>query len=67
MYYNPSESIFGKEIATKFPDLLEDISESGNCYALDRYTACIFHLMRVVEKSVQQFGIKMGLFAIIYL
>jgi hypothetical protein len=60
-YYNPDESIFGKNVAIKFPELVEDISEAGNCFALDRFTACVFHLMRVMEKGVQKFADKMGI------
>ncbi len=60
-YYNSSESIFGKDVANKFPELVEDISEAGNCFALDRYTACVFHLMRVMEKSVQKFAAKVDI------
>ena len=26
-----------------------DIGEAGNCFALERYTACVFHLMRTME------------------
>ena len=32
-----------------FPDAATDITQAGNCYALGLYTACVFHLMRVIE------------------
>jgi HEPN domain-containing protein len=32
-----------------FPSAEEDVREAGNCFALGRYTATVFHLMRVVE------------------
>ncbi|MGO8763195.1 MAG: hypothetical protein ACLP2P_05345 [Desulfobaccales bacterium] len=60
-YYNPKESIFGNDVANKFPELVEDISEASNCFALDRYTACVFHLMRVMEKGAQKFADKVGI------
>jgi len=47
-----------QEISDKCSDIIEDIAESGNCFAVGRYTACVFHLMRVMEKSVQYFGKK---------
>lgn len=30
-----------------FPDSAADFDEAGKCFALGRYTACVFHLMRV--------------------
>jgi hypothetical protein len=50
-YYNPEIIIFGNVIV--------DIVEAGNCFALGRYTACVFHLMRVMESAVQRFGKKL--------
>jgi hypothetical protein len=40
-------------------DINEDYIEAGNCYTLARYTACVFHLMRVMEKAVQFLGKKL--------
>lgn len=57
-YYGAKESLFGEKVALKFSELTEDISEASNCYALGRYTACVFHLMRIMEKTVQYFGKK---------
>jgi hypothetical protein len=39
----------------------EDIDEAGKCLALNRCTAAVFHLMRVVEIGVQKFGDKLGI------
>jgi hypothetical protein len=36
------------------PVLTSDISEASRCLTTDRYTACVFHLMRVVEFAVLQ-------------
>ena len=60
-YYNPKEPIWGKEVQDKFLDMIEDITEANNCYALGRNTACVFHLMRVMEKSLQKLADKLGL------
>jgi hypothetical protein len=38
----------GELVAEKFPAALPDIIEAGNCFALERPTACVFHLMRVI-------------------
>lgn len=52
---------FGAEVAAKFPALQYDITEAGNCLACGRTTACVFHLMRVMESSVQMLGSKLGI------
>lgn len=64
-YYNPDEPIIDKIILDKFPDIIEDISEAGNCYALNRNTACVFHLMRILEKAVQKLAISLDLSTIL--
>jgi hypothetical protein len=32
-----------------YPNALYDAREAGNCFALERFTACVYHLMRVAE------------------
>jgi hypothetical protein len=44
--------LFGKKVHSKFKSTRNDVAESGNCYATGRYTACVFHCMRVVEKGL---------------
>ena len=41
--------LFGNSVKSKFPSTDYDITETGNCFASGRYTACAFHLMRVLE------------------
>jgi len=43
------EEAFGPEVNNKFPSSHFDIKEAGNCFASARFTACVFHLMRVLE------------------
>jgi hypothetical protein len=50
---------FGPEVSAKFPKLGEDIEEAHKCYACGRNTACVFHLMRVMEVAVQRLGQKL--------
>jgi hypothetical protein len=38
---------------------IEDIMSARSCYALGQHTACVFHLMRVMEHCVQRFGRKL--------
>ena len=44
---------FGEEIPRKFPVTRDDIEEAGKCLAFGRATACVFHLMRVVEVGLR--------------
>lgn len=50
-YKNPKA--FGDEVYQKFPGARLDIQEANNCFATDRYTACVFHLMRVAEHGLR--------------
>ena len=55
-----SKPLFKPFITDIYPVLTYDVVEAGNCLALDRATACVFHLMRVVEFGVQELGDKLG-------
>lgn len=44
---------FGPKVAAAYPSAASDIEEACNCYALDLNTACVFHLMRVLEKGLR--------------
>jgi hypothetical protein len=57
--YYKQEEPFGDTVGRKFPKLIEDISNAGTCFALGQNTACVFHLMRVMEYCVQRFGKKL--------
>jgi hypothetical protein len=48
-YYEQSEPLFGAPVASNFSSASYDIAEAGKCYSLNRSTACVFHLMRVLE------------------
>lgn len=58
-YYDQRE-LFGKEVNDAFPETQFDIVEAGNCYAAGRGTACVFHLMRIMEIGTQRLGSKLG-------
>ncbi|MGA3327041.1 MAG: hypothetical protein ABSF45_21460 [Terriglobia bacterium] len=58
--YYSSLDPFGKSVADRFPSAIFDAAEAGRCYALNRNTACVFHLMRVMEIGVQKLGDKLG-------
>ncbi|HTW60819.1 MAG TPA: hypothetical protein VMD55_03365 [Terracidiphilus sp.] len=52
--------LFGARVAVRFPATDFDIAEAGNCFAMGRGTACVFHLMRVMEVGVQTLGAALG-------
>jgi len=58
-FYN-QKHLFGIKVSVRFPEMQYDITEAGNCYAMGRSTACVFHLMRIMEIGVQKFGDKLG-------
>ena len=51
--YYKKRNLFGKRVAKHFPSSAHDIEEAGKCIALDRWTAVVFHLMRVMEVGLR--------------
>lgn len=47
--YEPAEPHWGSELRTKFPSGSFEIDEASKCLSLGRSTACVFHLMRMLE------------------
>lgn len=58
--YYGLEQPFGAEVATRFRSASFDAKEAGNCYAAGRWTACVFHLMRVLEIGLSSFAKLFG-------
>jgi hypothetical protein len=57
-YLNESRP-FGDAVACAFEECSEDISEACNCFAFERYTACVFHLGRVMEQATVRLAKRM--------
>jgi hypothetical protein len=57
-FYDQKE-LFGTLVNARFPGIQYDMVEAGNCYSMGRGTACVFHLMRIMEVGVQEFGKKL--------
>jgi hypothetical protein len=51
-FYNRTD-LFGDEFKQKFPVANAEITEAGNCLAFDRFTGCVFHLMRSLEIALR--------------
>jgi hypothetical protein len=51
-----SGKLLGENVARVFVDKISDIEEAGKCFGCARFTAVVFHLMRVMEYAVQKMG-----------
>lgn len=47
--YHNHFGLFGQDVRNRFPKANKEITEAGNCYAADNWTATVFHLMRAME------------------
>lgn len=52
---------FGASVALRFGSSVYDVQEASNCFACERYTATVFHLMRVLECALKQFAQMLGI------
>ena len=52
-YSKNADDIVGAECCARFPSIRREIEESNKCYAVGRYTASAFHLMRATEAGVK--------------
>lgn len=51
---------FGPAVSERFSSAIVDIEESGRCIALNRSTAAVFHLMRVMELGLRVVGASLN-------
>jgi len=54
LYYQDDRPLFGEAVANAIPNSTVEIAEAGRCFALERWTACVFHLMRAVELALHK-------------
>jgi hypothetical protein len=55
-----STSYFGEEAQAAFPSAQSDMVDACTCYALGLNTACVFHVMRVLEVGLQALAKDVG-------
>lgn len=60
-FYENSMEKFGQQVSTVFPDAIFDIDESGKCFGTQRNTACVFHLMRIMEVGLRFLAEKLNI------
>jgi hypothetical protein len=51
--YTQGGASFDRDVQLRFPSSAFEIDEAAKCLALDRATACVFHLMRVMEIGIR--------------
>jgi hypothetical protein len=52
--------LFGSAVAANFDSASRDIKSAGTCFAVDRNTACVMHLMRVLELGLNVLAGELG-------
>jgi hypothetical protein len=60
-YGKKAEDIAGVEWCSRFPSTVPEIEEAAKCYAVGRYTASVFHLMRATESATKALGRALGM------
>lgn len=55
-YFENAVDKFEIDVLLSFGSTMDDIDEAGKCFALGRNTACVFHLMRVMERPIAALG-----------
>ncbi|WP_269713967.1 hypothetical protein [Caulobacter sp. NIBR2454] len=51
-YFEGGASMYGEDVAAKFPSLIYDLDEAAKCLSLSRSTASAFHSLRCVEGGI---------------
>lgn len=52
---------FPNSVSERFPEAISDMEEAARCFAFERPTACIFHLMRVTEYGLNAIADLLGI------
>jgi hypothetical protein len=59
--YYTDRQLFGQPVEFVFPNAIDDIEDSGKCLALGQGTACVMHLMRVMEAGLKALAKELGI------
>jgi hypothetical protein len=60
-HYEVNTPPFGMVVFDRFPIAIDDVAEASRCLALERGTAAVFHLMRVMESGLRALGRELGI------
>ena len=58
-YLPSSNPLFGDLVQSSFPEMTADIEDAGFCLCFGRWTAAVYHLMRVMEFALNRLGKKL--------
>jgi len=54
-------NLLDEDSRNKLPSSVRDeLEDAGNCYVMEDYTACVFHLMRVMETGINKLAEAIG-------
>lgn len=53
------DDILSEKATKAFPTAHIELREAGNCYAAERYTACVFHAMRAAEIGLRALAVDL--------
>lgn len=56
-----AKQLLGSEVESIFPSAIDDIEGAGKCLALGQGTACVMHLMRVMEAGLKGLAKPLGI------
>lgn len=56
-----ADEAFEPRVVNRFPECLDDLIGASKCYIAACYTACVFHLMRVVERGLAEVASLAGI------
>ena len=54
------EEFFGAEVSQNFQSAAKAVEDAAKCFSRGCYTACVFHLLRVLEIGVRALGKSLG-------
>jgi hypothetical protein len=52
------DDLFGPGVSNAFPSAVDNIRNAGTCFAVEQWDACVFHLMRVLERGLRVMAIR---------
>ncbi len=58
--YFEKVDLFGSQVNTAFPSCVTEITNAGNCYALEQNEASAFHSMKILERGLGVLAKKFG-------
>lgn len=58
-YFSDSAPLFGSVVHASFPEMTADVEDAGFCLGVGRWTAAVYHLMRVMECALVKLTLKL--------